>query len=747
MFKKIIKINVFLIFLTTFVFAEIINKVQITGNKRISNETIFVYGNIELNKDYTSIELNSILKNLYSTNFFKDIDISIESSVLYLTVEENPIIESLSINGIKKKELTKLLLEKVSLKERNSFIDSLFLKDINLLTNIIKQFGYYFVKIDTSKVFNKQLNTVKISYNVSLGPKAKISTIEFLGDKKIKDRKLRSLITSEEDKFWKFISKNSYLDENRIELDNRLLLNFYKNNGYYFARVENSFVEFLDDNNFKLIFNINAGKKYFFNEFKLSMPESYDRDKFKSIISDFDKIQNKPYSPLKINKILNKIDKIALLKEFEFINSSLEEKVIDNEKINISINLEDSDVYYVEKINILGNQYTLEEVIRNSLIVDEGDAFNEILFNKSLNNLKARGYFSSVNSLIKEGKNKDKKILDVIVTEQPTGEVSLGAGFGSSGGSIGGSIRENNFMGKGIKLDTNLSIGEDSIKGSFSYERPNFRNSDNSLILGLNNTTTDYMTKYGYKTKNLGLSIGTSMKQYEDLTFRPTLSLSYEDLETSSTASDNLQKQKGDYVDAYLNYSFDYDLRDQRYQTTDGTRTIFFQELPISSERNEIVNSLVFDAYQPLVNEMIGKVSIFTQAVHTLSNQDVRISKRLNVPAKKLRGFEPGKIGPVDNGDYVGGNYLTAFTVATTLPQILPNLQNADFSLFFDAASLWGVDYDSSIKDDQSIKSSIGISLDVNTIIGPLNFSLAQPITKESTDKTESFRFNLGTTF
>jgi outer membrane protein insertion porin family len=747
MFKKIIKINIFLIFLTTFVFAEIINKVQISGNKRISNETIFVYGNIELNKNYTSIELNSILKNLYSTNFFKNIDMSIDSSVLYLTVEENPIIESLSINGIKKKELTNLLLEKVSLKERNSFIDSLFLKDINLITNIIKQYGYYFVKIDTSKVFNNQLNTVKIFYNVSLGPKAKISTIEFLGDKKIKDRKLRSLITSEEDKFWKFISKNSYLDENRIELDNRLLLNFYKNNGYYFARVENSFVEFLDDNNFKLIFNINAGKKYFFNDFELSMPESYDRDKFKSIISDFGKMQNKPYSPLKINKILNKIDKIALLKEFEFINSSLEEKVVDNEKINISIKLEDSDVYYVEKINILGNQYTLEEVIRNSLIVDEGDAFNEILFNKSLNNLKARGYFGSVNSLIKEGKNKDKKILDVIVTEQPTGEVSLGAGFGSSGGSIGGSIRENNFMGKGIKLDTNLSIGEDSIKGAFSYERPNYRNSDNSLILGINNTTTDYMTKYGYKTKNLGMSIGTSMKQYEDLTFRPTLSLSYEDLQTSSTASDNLQKQKGDYVDAYLNYSFDYDLRDQRYQSTDGTRTVFFQELPISSERNEIVNSLVFDAYQPLMNEMIGKVSIFTQAVHTLSNQDVRISKRLNVPAKKLRGFEPGRIGPVENGDYIGGNYLTAFTVATTLPQILPNLQNADFSLFFDAASLWGVDYDSSIKDDQSIKSSIGISLDVNTIIGPLNFSLAQPITKESTDKTESFRFNLGTTF
>ena len=747
MFIKIIKINFLIIFFANLVFADIINNIKISGNKRISDQTIIVYGDIVLNKEYNDTELNNILKNLYKTNFFKTINISVESNTLDLTVEENPIIESITINGIKKKSLNEQLLSEISLKERTSYIETIFLKDINLITNIIKKYGYYFVKVENSKTYNKELNTINISYDINLGPKAKISNIEFLGDKKIKDRKLRSLITSEEDKFWKFISNNSYLEEDRIQLDNRLILNYYKNSGYYFAKVENSFVEFLDNGTFKLIFNINAGKKYFFNNFNLIMPEAYDQDKFTSIISSFDKLKNKAYSPLKLNKVLNQIDKIALLKEFQFINSSFEEIVTDNNKINISIKLEDSDAYYVEKINILGNQYTLEEVIRNSLIVDEGDAYNEILFNKSLNDLKFRGFFAAVESSVEEGTNIDQKIIDITVVERATGEISLGAGLGTSGGSFGGGIKENNFMGRGIKLNSNINISANSVKGAFGYERPNFRNSDNSLVLSLSNTTTDNLKTYGYKTKNFGFSAGTAMEQYENLTFRPAFLFNYETLVTDSKASSSLQKQKGDYTDTYFNYSLDYDLRDLKYETTEGTRTIFIQNVPITSDRNEITNSIQHDIYRPLVKEMIGKISLFTQAVSTISDNDVRISKRLYVPSRKLRGFESGKVGPVDNGDYVGGNYITAFNIATTLPQLLPNVQNTDFSLFFDAASVWGVDYDSSIKDDYSINSAIGISLDVSTVIGPLNFSLAQPISKQSTDKTETFRFNIGTTF
>ena len=144
---------------------------------------------------------------------------------------------------------------------------------------------------------------------------------------------------------------------------------------------------------------------------------------------------------------------------------------------------------------------------------------------------------------------------------------------------------------------------------------------------------------------------------------------------------------------------------------------------------------------------MIGKISFYGRSANSLTGDDIRLSKRLFLPAKKLRGFENGKIGPLSNTSYIGGNYISSVNLSTSLPQILPSFQNADFNMFVDAANVWGVDYDSSLDSSHKIRSSFGISMDVLTPVGPMNFSLAQPITKKSTDQTESFRFNLGTTF
>ena len=118
-----------------------------------------------------------------------------------------------------------------------------------------------------------------------------------------------------------------------------------------------------------------------------------------------------------------------------------------------------------------------------------------------------------------------------------------------------------------------------------------------------------------------------------------------------------------------------------------------------------------------------------------------------NLTPRRLRGFEAGKIGPKDGDDFVGGNYLSALNFSTTVPQILENAQNMDFLIFVDAANIWGLDYDSSLDDGGKIRSSVGIGLDWNTAIGPMSFSLSEAITKSSTDVTESFRFNIGTTF
>ena len=746
MLKKIIFINCILIVFSNFSFAEIINDINVFGNKRISKESIMVFGNIDLKKDYNENNLNDILKDIYQSNFFKEVTISIDNSILNINVVENPIIDKLDIKGIKSKNLKKLINEKISLKQTSPFVKDKFLSDINLIKNIVKANGYYFSEIESDSILNEEQNSINLVYNIKLGKKAKINQIQFLGDKKIKDRKLNNVITSEASRFWKVLSQSVFLNYERIEMDKRLLTSFYKNKGYYNVNVTNSFVEFTDNGNFNLIFNINAGDRYTFNKLNLDLSKEYNHEYFNEINKQLSKLEGKDYSLNKIEKVLREVDKIAQSKQYEFINASLSETIVDENKLNITVFLEDSEKFYVEKINILGNEYTIEEVIRNQFIVDESDPYNEILFNKSINKIKSRNIFATVESKILDGSNPNLKVINIEVEEKPTGEISLGAGIGTSGGSFGGGIKENNFLGKGIKLDTNITFSENAIKGRFTYEKPNFNNTENSLFTSVRSTTTDNKSDFGYKTTDMGFSMGTSFEQYEDIFLRPEISLAYEKLETTSNASAALKKQEDNYFDVYLNYSVDYDRRDNKYRASEGFINSFYQELPILSNNYEIVNAFETAKYKKF-SDTVTKFGFFVKSVNTLSDEDVRISKRLYMPSKKLRGFESGKIGPVEKNDFIGGNYMTSLNFNATLPNLLPTFQNTDISFFIDAANVWGVDYNSSIDDGSTIRSSTGLAIDIFTPIGPLNFSLATPITKSSTDKTETFRFNLGTTF
>ena len=746
MFNKILKFNFYLLFFSTVCFAEVIKSIEVTGNKRFSNESVIVFSKVDLDIDYDDNKLNEIIKKLYSTNFFKQINLDLKNNVLVIDVIENPIIEDLQINGIKNSKMLEHIEDAMQLKSRKSYVESIFLKDVTLVKNVLYQSGYYFSEVKTSVIRNQDQNSIRLIYDIDTGKKAKISEIVFLGDKKIKDRTLQTIIASEEFRFWKFLSSKTNLNNQRINLDKRLLLNFYKNLGFYNAKINNSFVELKDNDSFKLIFNIDSGKKFTFNKFDLVVPTNYDLKYFKPVNEIFTKLEKKPYSINQIDKLLTAIDKIALSKQYEFINADLTETIIDENKIDITINITESQKFYVQQINVIGNSLTLEEVIRNSLIVDEGDPYNEILFNKSINNLKAKNIFASVKSDIKEGSNENLKIIEINVEEKATGEISLGAGVGTQGGSFGGGIKENNFLGKGVMLDTNLTISKSSVKGLFVYSQPNFNYTDNTLFTSVRSTTTDALKDYGYKTNEVGFSLGTAFEQYENLYFRPEVATSLETLTTDNSATATLKKQEGDYVDLFFNYSLDYDLRNQRYKPSDGYRTVFYQEIPLIQDSTEFVNQFEITKYQSLPSSMIGKVSFYGKAVNSISSKDVRQSKRLYLPANKLRGFQVGKIGPIENSNFIGGNYLSAVNFSTTLPQILPSLENTDISIFIDAANVWGVDYNSS-DDTGTIRSAVGLGVDLSTPIGPLSFSLSQPITKKSTDKTQTFRFNLGTTF
>ncbi len=743
----LIKIIVTFSFLLSFANAEILKKFEISGNKRISDQTIIIFSEIKINDEITKTKLDQVIKRLYKTSFFRDINLSFENQTLFLKVEENPIIEKLEITGIKKQSLVEFIKGKLQLAEMKSFDQNLLLSDINLIYNILKTNGYYFAKISSSKNLDETLNTLNLKIDVELGEKAKIKKIIFLGEKVFKEKRLKEVIVSEEHKFWKFVSRNVYINAELINLDKRLLSNYFKNNGYFNVKIENSFVEFDKNSNFNLIFNITPGKKYFFNEFSLNLPSNYDEQLFKKITKKFTKLKGDTYSLLKINDLLDDINDIALTKQYEFINASIVEN-INGDKINFDINISESEKFYIEKINISGNFTTLEEVVRDNLIVDEGDPFNEILFNKSVNNIQSLGIFKKVKTDVKDGSNSSFKEIDIDVEERPTGEISVTAGFGTTGETIGAGIKENNFLGKGIKLNTNLELTADSIKGQFIYAKPNFNYSDNTLFTSLKSSSSDFLTDSGYKTSEIGFSLGTKFEQFQNIFLSPEIDFLIEDLETTSSASNILKKQEGSYTDLYFNYSINQDLRDKKFRTEDGYVTTFSQELPLVSDNSEISNAFEITNYKKLssTSDMVGKVSFFGKTITGLSD-DVRISKRLNVPSYRLRGFERGKIGPVENNDYIGGNYISSLNLSATLPTIVQGLDNLDVGVFFDAANVWGVDYDSSIDDKSKIRSSTGVALNLMTPIGPLSFSFANVLTKASSDKTESFRFNLGTQF
>ncbi|MDC1090982.1 outer membrane protein assembly factor BamA [Candidatus Pelagibacter ubique] len=745
MFRFFIQLILLSFFLAFSSYSKNYEKIIINGNERISNETILVFSEIQDNKPLDENSINEILKKLYKSGFFKDVTVKIENNNLTIDVLENPIIQTVFIEGIKRKKTEETLYEILSLKNRSSYNLSLIKKDEAAILSFLKNDGYYFSKV-TSSYQDLGDNKIDLLYQIDLGEKSKISKISFIGDKKYKDSTLKNIIISEQYKFWKFLSGKKYLNENLINYDKKLLENFYKNKGFFNVVIESSFANYLGNDEFEIIYNISSGNKFYFNEFNINFPLDYDRANFQQLDNIFKKIKGEYYSLNSIDKILKEIDKIILNEQFEFLKSTVNESIEDN-LINLTFDIEESEKFYVEKINILGNNVTREEVIRNNLLVDEGDAFNELLQTRTLNNLRGLNFFSKVESEILDIDNENKKIINITVEEKPTGEIMAGAGVGTGGGTFAFGVSENNFLGRGIEFASDISVSAESLKGIISMNNPNYKGSNRSLNTSLESTITDRLKNFGYKSNKTGFSVGSGFEFYDDLYWNRGVSSYVEKLETDSTASASMKKQEGSYFDTFFNHTFSYDKRNQRYKTSDGYISRFSQNIPLISESYTLTNTYDYKIYNEWLDENIFSIGFFGKTSNSLAGKDIKLSDRLYLPASKLRGFESGKVGPKDGADFIGGNYAASINIVTSLSQILSNSQNTNFSIFFDAANVWGIDYSSSLSDESKIRSSVGIAVDFFTPIGPLNFSLTEPITKGKNDITESFRFNLGTTF
>ena len=744
-----LRISLFIIFFlfssVTLSIADFVDEIQIKGNSRISSETILLFSKIDKNDLVDENYINNILKELYQTNFFKNISVKLDNKILIITVDENPIIENISYEGVKAQKIRDEILKNLKLKPRSSFNNIILKEDNRLILDSLKNLGYYFAKVDTY-IEELDENKINLTYEIDIGNKSKIKKISFIGNKVFKNNKLRNIIVSEEHKFWKFLSGKKYLNENLTRLDTRLLKNFYLNEGYFNVEINKSYAKLLSDDEFELIFNIDAKSKFFFNEIKLDMPNDFDENNFSDISKLFKKIKGKPYSINLVEKILNEIEIITTNEQNLSVSADVNEEIIDD-KINLTFKINEDEKYLVKKINIFGNNITRENVIRNQLELDEGDIFNEILNKKSLNNIKNLNFFKNVKADVVDDVLNKSKIINISVEEKATGEISAGAGLGTSGGTVTFGIKENNYLGKGLGIISNITIDPESLKGLLTISDPNFKNSNKSVYGSIQATEDDRLKDFGYKSSKTGFSIGTNFEYLDDLFLGLSTSSFYESVLTDSTASARQKKQAGDYWDTFLKLDFDYDKRNQKFKTSDGFRSIYQLTLPVISETNTLTNSYEYKYYNEIIENSITRFSFYLKSSQSLTGDDIKLSERLFIPSKKLRGFERGKVGPKDGNDYVGGNFITSLNLSSDLPIILQDNEDMDLSIFFDAANIWGVDYDSSINDHSGIRSSVGISVDWWTPIGPLNFSVAQPITDKPTDITETFRFNIGTTF
>ena len=741
--KKLFYIFIFQIVFINYSNSETIKKFNILGNDRVTDETIIMFSNLEVGDEINVDILNNSLKNIYLTNYFKSVSASNKNGIVEIKVEENPIIQSILINGIDKNYITDSLKKVTSKIEKYPFVENKIKEQTILLKDILKSYGYYYVTLKSTIIKNDN-NTIDLIYDFDLGEIAKTKKINFIGNKVFRDSTLRNIIISEEAKFWKFLTRNKFLDSNRIDADIVRLKKYYQNQGYYNVKIKSSSAIINEQNQFEIIFNIDAGNKYYFNDISISKNLNFDNDRFSEFEKRFKKIKGKKYSKKIVNKIIDDLNIYTLRNDFIFINATYDEILNKDNTIDIIIKFKDIEKQFVERINILGNFITDEKVIRNTLIVDEGDPFNKLLFEKSIQNVKAKNIFKTVNYEI-SSIDDSNKIININVEEKPTGEIFAGAGTGTVGTTLSAGIKENNYLGLGIKLDTNLLLTEDSIKGKFSVINPNFKNSDKSIKTVIESSSNDFMSASGYKTSRTGFILGTGFEQMDDLFVNLDLSNFYEDLETSSTASDIVKKQEGNYFENLLSYSISYNKLDQNFQPSDGFINKFSQTLPIYSDDLSIENSFSTAAYHSVNDNLILSAKFLLKSINSLED-NVRVSKRVYIPGRLLRGFESGKIGPKEGSQYIGGNYAAALNLSSTLPNIFYENENLDFNLFLDMANVWKVDYNDNL-DSNKIRSSTGLALNWFSPVGPMTFSYAIPISEAETDITEKFRFQIGTSF
>ena len=741
--NKIILTILLLLFCNT-VFADIFKKIEVKGNNRIDKKVIIEYSNLKLNRNYVESDLNEAQKNIYKTGFFSDVTLSISNNVLVIQVKENPMIAFFYIEGENRKSVLEQFDEFVVLKENKFFDLAKAKQDLEIIKLFYRNTGYYAAKINliTSELEDNRINLV---YRIEKGNKTKINDIFFIGNKKIKSNKLRDVIKSTPHNWWRLLSITN-INPEIIKRDTSILKDFYLNEGYFDVQITSYKVELIDDNYANIIFSIEAGQKYSFGQLKIiDQKQLFDKNIVNTLQKNINKLAKKTYDESQINKFDRKANKLFTDQKLDFAFTRIE-KLKDNNLININVYLLEDIKRFVKNINIYGNEITEEKVIRNQLEFVEGDSFSSRKLKNSINRIKSTGIFKDTQYKITDEDNNLVSV-DLSVEEQPTGSISAGAGYGSTGGLISGSLSEKNLFGTGIASIIELSLTEDKVTGFIDIINPDYRNSGNTLKNSIGIIDEDF-SNVGYESSKVVAQTSYRYELFEDIYYQPGLLFDYDKIDVVNTSS-NLTNRDGNYFTSGITQSISKDKRNSRLFPSSGYIYGLNQTFAhLASDVPYLRNRFFSNSYAKFGDDYVGSLKLSFRHINTFdTNEDVKLSDRIFSSRKTLRGFESRGVGPKDGNIYVGGNYSAAASIQSTFPNPFPDSWNAKTLVFVDNGNVWGVDYSDLVDESNFIRTTAGVALEWWSPIGPISLTFSNAIRKASTDKTESFNFQIGGVF
>ena len=738
----------FCFFYFTLVYAENFKKsdIKIIGNKSISKETIFNY--IDSKNDVLSTgDINSFQKKLFETNFFSKIEVKISGNEVFFYLNENPLVEYLIITGLEKKDGIKKAIEKIlSLKENAIFSESLLNNDTKAIYEILSSSGYFKsnVKYKVNQIEN---NKVNIFLDINLNQQFFVNNIFFIGDKKFSTSTLKSAISTTQDSWFNFWSSTTIPSVDRINYDTSLLKKFYLSKGYYDVQIANASIDIVGKNHVNVTFAISSGSKYIFEKILINNKTASLKEKDLLFLNSSSKsIEKKDYNPASINNLVKKY-KDYFISNNMAVNVDYSVKKLNFDKLAVLFEIEEvSEKRFINNIVVKGNDLTEERVVRNNIFFSEGDVLSPFNIAKSKDSLQALDIFKNVSIETAEATNKNNVDIGISIEEKPTGEISAGAGYGTQGAVISFALKEKNLLGKGLTANIDMNLGTERVLGKISLTDPDFTDNGNSLRGGFFVSKFSY-DNAGYENKLIGSEIATSYEAFKDVRLETGLSADMDSITSQSSASDLIKSQKGDYLSTKLFYNVYNDKRNRKYQPTSGYTTGFGQSFAtFVSDIPHISNSIFGSFYSELAEDFVGTIKYRIKSINSIGDKDVKLSDRIFLSDSELRGFAFRGVGPKVGGEFIGGNYSYSTNFSTTVPNGIPDSWGARTNIFFDVANVWGTDFSAAI-DSNKIRSSTGVGLEWISPLGPLTFSYAIPISKDSTDSIENFKFQLGGTF